>query len=308
MCRKVVLRLRISTFIYLLLQGLKNIKRNKMFSLASVATMAACIFLFGCFFSVVMNLRYVVHKAEEGVAVTAFFDEGISEARISQIGMLIQNRSEVSELKYVSAEEAWDSYRNEYFGDDAQLAEGFKDDNPLADSDHYEIYLEDVSMQDSLVKYLQSIENVRKVNYSSSVANTLTDVNVLIGYISVAVIVILLAVAIFLISNTVTIGISVRREEISIMKLIGATDYFVRSPFIIEGAIIGLVGSSIPLIAVYYLYTSVVSFVLDKFKILSLDFIPVKEIFSYLLPVSLIIGLGVGLIGSISTIRKHLKV
>lgn len=279
-----------------------------MFSLASVATMAACIFLFGCFFSVVMNLRYVVHKAEEGVAVTAFFDEGISEARISQIGMLIQNRSEVSELKYVSAEEAWDSYREEYFGDDAQLAEGFKDDNPLADSDHYEIYLEDVSMQDSLVKYLQSIENVRKVNYSSSVANTLTDVNVLIGYISVAVIVILLAVAIFLISNTVTIGISVRREEISIMKLIGATDYFVRSPFIIEGAIIGLVGSSIPLIAVYYLYTSVVSFVLDKFKILSLDFIPVKEIFSYLLPVSLIIGLGVGLIGSISTIRKHLKV
>lgn len=300
--------MRISTFIYLLLQGLKNIKRNKMFSLASVATMAACIFLFGFFFSVLMNLRYVVHKAEEGVAVTAFFDEGISEARISQIGMLIQNRSEVSELKYVSAEEAWDSYRNEYFGDDAQLAEGFKDDNPLADSDHYEIYLEDVSMQDSLVKYLQSIENVRKVNYSSSVANTLTDVNVLIGYISVAVIVILLAVAIFLISNTVTIGISVRREEISIMKLIGATDYFVRSPFIIEGAIIGLVGSSIPLIAVYYLYTSVVSFVLDKFKILSLDFIPVKEIFSYLLPVSLIIGLGVGLIGSISTIRKHLKV
>lgn len=300
--------MRISTFFYILKQGLKNIRRNKMFSLASVATMAACIFLFGCFFSVVMNLRYVVHKAEEGVAVTAFFDEGTSEARISQIGMLIEKRSEVSDLKYVSAEEAWEEYKQEYFGDDDQLAEGFKDDNPLADSDHYEVYLEDVAKQDSLVKYLQSIENVRKVNYSSTVANTLSDVNILIGYISVAVIVVLLAVAVFLISNTVTIGISVRKEEISIMKLIGATDYFVRSPFIIEGAIIGLVGSAIPLIAVYYLYRNVVSFVLEKFKILSLDFIPVGDIFSYLLPVSLIIGLGVGLLGSISTIRKHLKV
>jgi len=279
-----------------------------MFSLASVATMAACIFLFGCFFSVVMNLRYVVHKAEEGIAVTAFFDEGISEARIAQIGKLISDREEVLDLKYVSAEKAWESYKKEYFGEDNQLAEGFKDDNPLADSDHYEVYFRDVSDQDELVKYIQSIENVRKVNYSSTVANTLSDVNILIGYISVAVIVILLAVAIFLISNTITIGISVRKEEISIMKLIGATDYFVRSPFIIEGVIIGLVGSSLPLIVVYYLYKSVVSFVLEKFKILSLDFIPVGNIFSYLIPIALIIGLGVGLIGSISTIRKHLKV
>lgn len=279
-----------------------------MFSLASVATMAACIFLFGCFFSVVMNLRYVVHKAEEGIAVTVFFNEDTSEAGIAQIGKLISEREEVTQLKYVSANEAWESYKEEYFGEDNQLAEGFKDDNPLSDSDHYEVYFDDVSSQDGLVKFLQGLENVRKVNYSSTVANTLSDVNILIGYISVAVIIILLAVAIFLISNTVTIGISVRKEEISIMKLIGATDYFVRSPFIIEGVIIGLVGSSLPLIAVYYLYKSVVSFVLNKFEILSLDFIPVSDIFSYLTPVSLIIGLGVGLIGSISTIRKHLKV
>lgn len=300
--------MRISTFFYLLKQGLKNIRRNKMFSLASVATMAACIFLFGCFFSVVMNLRYVVHKAEEGIAVTVFFNEDTSEAGIAQIGKLISEREEVTQLKYVSANEAWESYKEEYFGEDNQLAEGFKDDNPLSDSDHYEVYFDDVSSQDGLVKFLQGLENVRKVNYSSTVANTLSDVNILIGYISVAVIIILLAVAIFLISNTVTIGISVRKEEISIMKLIGATDYFVRSPFIIEGVIIGLVGSSLPLIAVYYLYKSVVSFVLNKFEILSLDFIPVSDIFSYLTPVSLIIGLGVGLIGSISTIRKHLKV
>ena len=300
--------MRISTLFYLFKQGLKNIKRNKMFSLASVATMAACIFLFGCFFSVVVNFKYIVHKAEEGVAVTVFFDEDVTEARITQIGKLLSDRPEASKITYVSADEAWESYQKEYFGDNAQLAEGFKEDNPLADSDHYEVYLNDVAKQDSLVKYIQNIDGVRKVNYSSAVADTLSDVNILIGYISVAVIVILLAVAVFLISNTVTIGISVRKEEIAIMKLIGATDYFVRSPFVIEGAIIGLVGSSFPLIVVYYLYRNVVSFVLEKFTILSLDFVPVSHIFSYLVPVSLIIGLGVGLLGSISTIRKHLKV
>ncbi len=279
-----------------------------MFSLASVATMAACIFLFGCFFSVVVNFRYIVEKAEEGVAVTVFFDEGLTEARITQIGKLLSDRKEASEISYVSAEEAWDSYQKDYFGEDSRLAEGFRDDNPLANSDHYEVYLSDVSVQDSLVKYIQGIEGVRKVNYSSAVANTLSDINILIGYISVAVIVILLAVAVFLISNTVTIGISVRKEEIAIMKLIGATDYFVRSPFVIEGAIIGLVGSALPLIAVYYLYRSVVSFVLERFTILSLDFVSSKFIFSYLVPISLVIGLGVGLLGSFSTIRKHLNV
>lgn len=300
--------MRISTVFYLVRQGLKNIRRNKMFSLASIATMAACIFLFGCFFSVIMNFRYMVQKAEEGVAVTVFFDEGTTDAQIKKIGTLLEAREETGAVTYVSAEQAWESYQKEYFGEQQELAEGFRDDNPLVNSDHYEVFLTDVTKQDALVKYIQSIDGVRKVNYSSTVADTLTDVNILLGYISVAVIVILLAVAIFLISNTVTIGISVRKEEIGIMKLIGATDYFVRSPFVIEGAIIGLVGSGLPLIAVYYLYNSVVSFVLERFKILSLEFIEVGKIFSYLAPVSLLIGLGVGLLGSFYTIRKHLHV
>lgn len=300
--------MRISSFFYFIKQGFKNIITNKMFSLASIATMAACIFLFGCFLSVVMNFRFMVEKAEEGVAVTVFFDEDATEARITQIGQLLSQREEAAKITYVSGDEAWEQYQKEYFGDDAQLAEGFKDDNPLAHSNHYEVYLSDVALQDELVSYVQGIEGVRKVNYSSAVANTLSDVNVLIGYISAAVILILLAVAVFLVSNTITTGISVRREEIAIMKLIGATDGFVRSPFVVEGIIIGLLGSAIPLIAVYYLYRNVVSFVLEKFTVLSLDFIPVEQVFSYLLPASLAIGLGVGLLGSISTIRKHLRV
>lgn len=300
--------MRLSTFFYLMRQGLKNIRRNKMFSLASIATMTACIFLFGLFFAIGTNFRHIVKVAEEGVGVTVFFNEGLSEEEIQKIGNEIEKRDEVFKMNFVSAEDAWAEYQEIYFKDNPSLAEGFKDDNPLADSAHYEIYLKDVEQQNSLVEYLEGLDGVRRVNHSDVVANTLTDVNMIIAYISVAVIIILLAVAIFLIGNTIAVGIAVRKEEIAIMKLIGATDIFVRAPFIMEGVVIGVVGSAIPLVIIYVLYNKVVTFMAEKFSILSLEFLPVGQIYSYLVPIALGIGLGVGLFGSITTIRKHLRV
>lgn len=300
--------MRISTLIYLIKQGLKNIYRNKMFSLASIATMTACIFLFGLFFAMVTNFRHIVKTAEEGVGVTVFFDEVLSEDEIKEIGKEIEKREEVHYMNFVTEEEAWEEYQKIYFKDNPELAEGFKEDNPLVGSAHYEIFLSDVSQQNTFVDYLEGIEGVRKVNHSDAVANTLTDVNMIVAYVSVAIIIILLAVAVFLIGNTITVGIAVRKEEIAIMKLIGATDMFVRSPFVIEGMVIGLIGSAIPLVIVYVLYNRVIQFMAEKFSILSLEFLPIKYIFGYLTPISLAIGLGVGLFGSITTIRKHLKV
>ncbi len=298
--------MRISTLFYTIRQGFRNIFRNKMYSLASVATITACLFLFGVIYAIVMNLQNMVHTAEEGVSVTVFFQEDTSEERIKEIGDLLVKRVEVSKVVYVSADEAWESFKEDYLG---EYADGFTE-NPLEGSQNYEIYLSDVSMQNSLVTYLQSIPEVRKVNQSQVTADTLTGLNSLIGYISVGIVVILLGVSIFLISNTVTIGINVRREEITIMKYIGATDFFVRSPFVIEGIIIGLVGAAIPLGIIYFVYNNVVDYVLNRFSILTslLDFLPVSVIFDTLLPVSLGIGVGIGFIGSFVTVRKHLRV
>lgn len=217
-----------------------------MFSLASMATMSACIFLFGLFFAIVTNFQAIVKEAESGVAVTVFFDEGISQEKIEEIGQEIKGRVEVSDYNFVSAEEAWDEFKTEYFGDHEEAAAGFADDNPLANSASYEIYMNDVSMQSTLVDYLNGLDGVREVRQSEMAANTLSDFNSLIGYISVGIILILLLVAVFLISNTVTTGIAVRRDEIGIMKLIGATDYFVRAPFIVEGVMIGLITHPTP--------------------------------------------------------------
>lgn len=302
--------MRISTFFYTIRQGLKNIWKNKLFSLASIATMTACIFLFGIFYMIVTNFQSMVKEAESGVAVTVFFDEGTTQEQIDEIGQQIQARPEVAAVEYVSADDAWESFKKVYFEGNESVAESFAGDNPLVNESSYSIYMNDVSMQQSLVDYLQSLEGIRKVNQSAAVANTLTDFNKLIGYISAGIIIILLGVAVFLISNTITVGISVRREEIAIMKLIGATDYFVRAPFVVEGIVIGLIGAAIPLGILYTMYGRVIEYIGENFTFISnmMKFLPVSEVFHTLVPVALILGVGIGFIGSRITIRKHLKV
>ena len=281
-----------------------------MFSVASIATMAACIFLFGIFFSIVTNFRYMVQKAEEGVAITVFFDEEATDAQIKKIGDELKSQNGVLKVNFVSADEAWDSFKDEYFGDAKELADGFKDDNPLSGSDNYEVYMSDVSKQKDVVSYAEKLDGVSKVNKSDVVAKTLTSVNRLIYYVSIVLIGILLAVSIFLISNTVTMGITVRREEIAIMKYIGAKDGFVRAPFIIEGLVIGLIGAVIPLVILYFVYDKAVAYVMTKFSLLNniIEFLPVTTVYRTLLPVGLILGVGIGFIGSAFTIRKHLRV
>lgn len=298
--------MRISTFFYTLRQGFINIFRNKWFTLASIATIGACLFLFGLFYSILANFQNIVKTAQEGVCVTVFFDEGISEEKIAEIGVLIDKRMEVSKKVFISADEAWESFKEEYLG---EYADGFTE-NPLADSASYEIYLSDVSMQPALVTYLEGVNGIRTVNRSEITATTLTGVNALVAYISIGIIAILFAVSIFLISNTVTIGIAVRKEEITIMKYIGATDFFVRSPFVIEGMLIGVIGAMIPIGVIYVLYNKIIEYIMLKFSILQelLAFLPVDTVFNTLFPVSVAMGVGIGFLGSITTVRKHLRV
>ena len=302
--------MKISTFGYTIKQGIKNIWTNKMFSIASIATMAACIFMFGMFYSIVINFQHVVKDVESGVAITVFFDAGTTQDQIDAIGQEIAMRPEVSSFNYVSAEEAWEEYKLEYFDGDEAAAASFGTDNPLAGESNYEIYMEDISQQSSLVSYLEGLDHVSRVRQSEMVANTLTDVNRLVSIVSAVIILILICVAVFLISNTVRTGIAVRKEEIGIMKVIGATDYFVRAPFIVEGILIGLIGAAIPLIILHAMYGRIIEYVANRFGFLNnlLTFLPVDTVFQILLPVGLILGVGIGYIGSRVTVRKHINV
>jgi cell division transport system permease protein len=314
--------MKISTLFYTVRQGFVNIFRNKWYSLASVATISACLFLFGLFYSVVRNFQSIVLKAEEGVSVTAFFhsekdgcsrhEEGMipTDQRLEEIGQMIANRAEVLEVKFVSDDEAWENYTRANFGENYELFSSAYMANPLEGDDTYEVFLSDVSMQSALVTWLESLPEVRKVNHSALTADILSGTNSLIAYVSMGIIVVLLAVSIFLISNTVAVGISVRSEEINIMKYIGATDFFVRSPFVLEGMLIGLMGAALPLGLLYNLYSHALAYIAERFSILStfLDFLSAKEVFDVLMPLSIAVGVGIGFLGSITTVRKHLHV
>ena len=291
-------------------QGLVNIKRNKLYSMASIGTVAACIFLISVILAIIINVNYMEKELEQKVGVTVFFEKNITQERIDEIGKQIKEDKRVKSMKFTSAEKAWEDFKEDYFKEDPELAKGFEKNNPLANSASYTIYLKNIKTQDQFAKDVKKIEGIRKVKHSKKAKATLTNLERLLGYASIVLIIILLGVGIFLISNTVMIGISVRSEEIKIMKLIGSTNSFVRAPFVIEGVVIGLIGSAIPLAILFFVYQKLIGLIVGKFGVFarSITFAPQSMVFIVLIPIGLGIGVGIGLIGSFFSIRKHLKV
>lgn len=302
--------MRFSSFVYSIRQGFKNIRRNFWFSLASIGTIVSCLFLFSIFYCIIANFKVAVKDIEKSVSISVFFDEDITEENIDLIGEQIRYRDEVATMQFIDADTAWENYAKETYDDYEAAMEAFAGDNPLKYSASYKIVLKNVGAQDEFVDYLRGLHGVRRVLCSEATARSVSDLNSIVSYASVGVIAILLFVSIFLINNTITIGITVRKEEIGIMKLIGATNFFIRAPFIVEGLVIGVIGSAVPLVFVYFMYDNVVGFITNRFVEISrlIDFIPAKDIFAVLCPISICVGLGIGLFGSLLTTRKHLKV
>ena len=236
-----------------------------MFSLASVATMTACIFIFGVLFSVILNVDSLRKDIEEKVGVTVFFDENIDDGRVGEIG------EEIRSLPHVT----------------------------------------DVTFTSETVEKIRAIEGVRQVNQSSGAVKNLMGFNRAFTYVSAVIIVILLIVSVVLIANVISVGITTRKEEIAIMKLIGATDAFVRAPFIVEGLLLGLLGTLLPLGILFIVYNWLLGRLLERFGFLGdmrASLLDAGSVFSMLVPIGLVLGVGVGLFGAWITVKKHLDV
>ncbi len=300
--------MKIRTLLYSFREGFRGIHRNRMFSLASVGTIAACLFIFGLFFFLVSNFENMMKSAEAGVGITVFFEDGLSDGEKKAIGSKIAARKEVRDVIYVSADEAWERYKKTSLK--PELVETFGDDNPLEGSDSYTVYVKEIEKQNELVNYISTIEGVRKVNSNGSTASSFSAINSLVGIVSITIIGLLLAVAVFLISTTIAMGISVRKEEIFIMRMVGATDFFISAPFVIEGVVIGIIGAAVPLVILYFIYERAVSVLSERFNALVnvLVFIDTKQEFMVLTPLSLAIGIGIGFAGSFFTVRRHIDV
>nr|WP_289707266.1 permease-like cell division protein FtsX [Enterocloster clostridioformis] len=302
--------MRISTFWYCLKQGIINICRNILFSLASIATISACIFLFCLFFALIANVQNVAKTAETTVGITVFFDEGMPEEQILAAGDGIRGWEEVREARYISAAQAWENFKAEYFEGMEELAEGFADDNPLSGSASYEIFLNDIEEQDKIVERLEGMEGVRKVRYSSTAVAGLTSAGKMVGAMSAVIICVLLAVAVFLISNTISVAAAFRRRENEIMRLIGATNYMISAPFVVEGVLLGALGAAVPLAGMYVLYQKAVIYIGEHYQMLAGMFepIPLGDIFPYMAAAAGCLGAGIGFFVSYFTIHRHLKV
>ncbi|MBQ8084966.1 MAG: permease-like cell division protein FtsX [Lachnospiraceae bacterium] len=303
--------MKINTLRYSFKQGFINIRRNLLFSLASLGTIIACLFMLGVFYSVVLNMRHEVKMIEDSLTVTVFFEKGIDEQRIMAIGDEIKSIANVDTINYVSSDVAWKSYVDDVYNGDMNYVQNiFGEDNPLEDAASYEITLKDISRQEETVTTIKAIPNVRKVNSSDGTAQSLNSISRLVGYASLGLILILLLVSMFLISNTITIGISVRKDEIAIMKLIGAKDSFVRTPFLVEGVMIGLIGSIIPMILLFFMYDAVVDYLTAHYNVVAnlIHFVSTAQVIKGVTPISLLLGIGIGFVASFVTTHKHLHV
>lgn len=297
------------SFFYNIGQGFKNIRRNRMFSIVTVMTMTTCLFLFGIMFFLVMNLNYMIREAESNVGITIFFDEGTTGEEILGLQQKISAMEGVKNVTYTSPETAWEQFKKNYLTK-PELLESFGEDNPLENSASFEVFFDTVEHQEKLIGDIKILPRVRQVNDTRQLVKTLTHANRIISISSSVLIALLLVISLFLISTTISVGVSVRKNEISIMHLIGATDHFIRAPFIVEGMTLGLLGAAIPLSVLYLVYYKVIALIGEKFSGLftsGMDVVAVNDIFVRLSPLLVGIGVGLGFLGSFFTMNKELR-
>lgn len=301
--------MKFRTIFYLMKQGVVNIFKNQLMSIAAITTIAACIFVISIFYIVGSNVEYMLDAVETNMGITVFFDYDTSQERILEIKQLLEVRKEVHLVDYISPEQAWEGFKASYFeGKEDQLS-GFEGDNPLEDSASLVIYFDDLDTQKSLASYVESLPDVRYIRQAEQVIEVMQSFNQLVRYSSLVLVVILVIISVFLISNTIRLGISTRKKEIEIMKYIGAKDSFIKGPFIIEGMLIGLIGTVIPLGLIYYFYEKATVTLTSQFDLLSsfLVFKDIHVIYVTLAPIAAGIGILIGLVGSRLTIGRYLR-
>lgn len=299
------MRMKWNTIKYLCKEGILGLWKNRLMALASAGTIILCLLILGMSYSIAKNIEYVMHQVETQLGISAYVNEEVDETRLTEIASLIKNTPHVSEVTYVSKEDALQTFAQDQQND--ALFEQFKNDNPLPAS--FEIKLDSIESQDQVVAKLITVPELQ-VEYFKNESAIFINVNKSIQLVSTVIIGCLVVIALLLITNTIKLTVYVRRKEINIMKYLGATDAFIRLPFVIEGVLIGIIGCMIPIYAIQEGYGFLIEFMggsLGNFMG-GIHLVPIAQIMQGLIPIFVVIGVGIGMVGSAIAIRKHLKV
>jgi cell division transport system permease protein len=297
--------MKIRTFRYIIKEGISNSYKNKLMTIASIGIATASIILFGIFLIIIMNLNYNTKALKEQPDMQAFCEYELDDTQISNIEKQIKSNEKIENYEIVTKEMAFEEFKQR-LGEDSDVLDGF-DETLLPVSFVVEIKNPETSME--VVEELEKIIGIRKVDYSREIINFITKFSYWMNIISILLISILLIVSVFIISNTIKLTVFARRKEISIMKYVGATDWFIRWPFIVEGVIIGIIAAVVAFIATAYVYNSIENrFNKDLFAVGFIRLISIREIGISMVMYFLMLGGIVGAVGSFVSMRKYLRV
>ncbi len=297
--------MKINSVKYFAKEATKNVFSNGWMSLASVFTVVASLLVFGLFLILTMNLNYMVTQIASDYEITLTVDENQTTEQITELENSLKNLPNVSEVIFESREERLNLLRQQ-FGDNASLLDRYQNEkNPLRH--WFKVTCEDLTKSDQTVADIKSLNGVVRVISNGETIRKLTSASSYISQISIWIMVALGIISIFIISNTIKLAVFSRRKEINIMKYVGATDWFIRWPFIIEGIIIGVIGAVFSLLLIVLGYKGLTT-MFFSLNIGFVKFILLRNLIPWLLLALLGMGIGLGAIGSFIAVRKHLKV
>ena len=292
---------------YFFSEAFSGVIRNRLMSIASIGTVAACIFMIVISYCALTNVDYMLTQIEESIGIAVFLEEDVNSDKVLEINDQLVNMDHVESVSYISPEDALQEMKESW--DAEEILAGFDEsNNPLTSS--FEVSLDDIQYQSDVVSKIEQIEGVRKIRSSETETEFLVKISNFLRLFGSVLILALAAISVVIITNTVKLSVFTRRTEISIMKYVGATDWFIRWPFVIEGIITGLVGAAIPIIVAWPIYNKLIDVIYAQIPMIR-SIVTFKfgiDIFSVLLPVSLAFGALLGVLGSNISLRKHLNV
>lgn len=297
--------LKLQKFKYSFSEAKKNVVRNGLMSVASLFTIACCLVILGVFAILSLNVNSITAQIKDQCEVQLYVNTGVSEERVAQIGTEIEQVENIKEVTLFTKEDTLEYAINDMFEGNEGMLEGFADDNPFSDS--YKIVLTDIEKTGETVAMLEQIADVEKVVNKQDVVNTVLSVSGGIKRFSIVMMIVLLVVAVVIISSTVKLTVFNRRKEINIMKYIGATDRFIRVPFVLEGMIIGFFGAVAAFLVVFWSYFALIKY-LSSISFNVFELVGIWEIAPIIAVLFVVFGCLIGVVGSAVSIRKHLQV
>lgn len=299
--------MRPSTIKYYLKEGLGGLKKNLLMTVASIVAVMACISIMSFSYCVAFNLQHILQQMEDSIGISVFLGGNPTSQEIEEMKTKISKIDHVLDVQYISPTDALEALKEDW-GAEEDIFEGLDEtNNPLSHS--FQITLDKIENQGSVLAALKGIDGIDNIRHGQTETELIMKANKVFNIASILVMLILGVISVMIIMNTIRISVVNRRVEINIMKYVGATNWFIRWPFIIEGVIIGMVGAVIPLLIGMPIYAKVVSSLYNYFPVIKMiQFLLTGDIFIVLFPVALIFGTLLGVIGSVTSIRKHLQV